>query len=247
MAITTAKATLINKFLRFISPTFGTDLKAIQDNSKKAVSGTYDFDTDADSFTFLDADVTVAADTITEAGHGLRTGDTATLTTTGVLPTGLSADTAYYVIYVNSSTIKLATTRANAAAGTAINITAAAGEGTHTLKKNVFGQIDLGVTLPDNAIITRTYYQVLDPFTDGGDDNTTIALQINGANDIVTATAISAEGNVWDAGNPVAGAQDDAIGNFLKLTAERELLMVVAVDDITAGSIQVFVEYVEGL
>lgn len=51
----------------------------------------------------------------------------------GALPTGLSATTNYYVIYVSDTTIKLATSRANAIAGTAINITAN-GSGTNTLE-----------------------------------------------------------------------------------------------------------------
>jgi hypothetical protein len=53
-------------------------------------------------------------------------------TTTGTLPGGLSA-TNYFVISVDASTIKLASSLANAAAGTAVDITSAAGGGTHTL------------------------------------------------------------------------------------------------------------------
>lgn len=54
------------------------------------------------------------------------------LTTTGTLPAGLSLATDYYVIKVTDLTIKLATSYANAVAGTAINITDA-GTGTHTI------------------------------------------------------------------------------------------------------------------
>lgn len=54
------------------------------------------------------------------------------LTTTGVLPAGLAAATDYYVIKVTDSTFKLATSFANAIAGTAINITDA-GTGTQTI------------------------------------------------------------------------------------------------------------------
>jgi len=54
------------------------------------------------------------------------------LTTTTTLPAGLSLATDYYVIKVTDSTFKLATTYANAVAGTAINITDA-GTGTHTI------------------------------------------------------------------------------------------------------------------
>lgn len=54
------------------------------------------------------------------------------LTTTTTLPAGLAVATDYYVIKVSDTTFKLATTYANAIAGTAINITDA-GTGTHTI------------------------------------------------------------------------------------------------------------------
>lgn len=54
------------------------------------------------------------------------------VSTTTTLPAGLSAATDYYVIRVSDTEIKLATSYANAVAGTAINITDA-GTGTHTL------------------------------------------------------------------------------------------------------------------
>lgn len=63
--------------------------------------------------------------------HGLQTGDRFYLTTTGALPTGLSASTTYYAIVTGSSTINAATTLANAAAGTAINTTGSQ-SGVHT-------------------------------------------------------------------------------------------------------------------
>jgi len=68
---------------------------------------------------------------VTLSGHGFITGDSMYLTTTGALPTGLSANTLYYVIFVSSSTFRLATTYANAIAGTAIN-TSGTQSGTHT-------------------------------------------------------------------------------------------------------------------
>lgn len=56
------------------------------------------------------------------------------LTTTTTLPGGLSLATDYYVIKVTDSTFKLATSYANAIAGTAIDITDA-GTGTHTISR----------------------------------------------------------------------------------------------------------------
>lgn len=54
------------------------------------------------------------------------------LTTTTTLPGGLATATDYYVIKITDTTIQLATSYANAVAGTAINITDA-GTGTHTI------------------------------------------------------------------------------------------------------------------
>lgn len=54
------------------------------------------------------------------------------LTTTGTLPAGLATGTDYFVIKVSDTTIRLATSYANALANTFINITDA-GTGTHTI------------------------------------------------------------------------------------------------------------------
>lgn len=54
-------------------------------------------------------------------------------TTTGTLPTGLSLATDYYVIKITDTTISVATSYANAVAGTAVSITTGTGSGVHTL------------------------------------------------------------------------------------------------------------------
>lgn len=61
----------------------------------------------------------------------ILTGTRVRLTTTTTLPAGLSLATDYYMIRVTDTTFKLATSYANAIAGTQINITDA-GTGTHT-------------------------------------------------------------------------------------------------------------------
>jgi hypothetical protein len=69
---------------------------------------------------------------ITIASHPYVTGTKVALTTSAAdLPAGLSV-TNYYVIKVDENTIQLATSLANAVAGTAVNITDI-GTGTHTL------------------------------------------------------------------------------------------------------------------
>ena len=54
-------------------------------------------------------------------------------TTTGVLPTGLSTSTDYFVIKLTDTTISVATSYANAVAGTPVSITTGTGSGVHTL------------------------------------------------------------------------------------------------------------------
>lgn len=83
--------------------------------------------------TFVDGDVSVVNNTVTETDHGLYTGEIVTLTTSGTLPTGLSTGTNYYIISVDEDTFKFATSLDNALAGTAVDITAASGGGTHTV------------------------------------------------------------------------------------------------------------------
>ncbi len=75
---------------------------------------------------------------VTLANHGLLTGESIYLTSTGNLPTGLSQNTLYYVISVDTNTFRLATSYANALAGTAIN-TSVSQSGTHTLFFCPFG------------------------------------------------------------------------------------------------------------
>lgn len=87
---------------------------------------------------FASEDVDATENTITITGHGRVTGDGPVrvgLTGDGTLPAGLSASTNYFVIVVDEDTIKLATSAANAAAGTAVDIT---GTGTDTAPFEVF-------------------------------------------------------------------------------------------------------------
>jgi len=64
---------------------------------------------------------------------GTETGTLVQLTTTGTLPTGLSVGTNYFLIVSSSTIYKLASSRANALAGTAVSISAGTGSGTHTI------------------------------------------------------------------------------------------------------------------
>lgn len=77
--------------------------------------------------------VVAATDVITKTAHGLYTGSVVQVSNSGgALPAGLSAVTNYYVIRINANTFYLASSLANAQAGTRIDITDA-GTGTQTV------------------------------------------------------------------------------------------------------------------
>jgi hypothetical protein len=76
---------------------------------------------------------------VTLSAHGLSTGSCIELTTTGTLPTNLSPNTNYYVIYVGADSFRLATSAANAIAGTAIDTSGGSPSGTHTLRHCPYG------------------------------------------------------------------------------------------------------------
>lgn len=107
------------------------------------------------TFDFVDGDVSVANNTITEANHGLPNGTRVTLTNAGgALPAGLAAATNYYVIAATANTFKLSLSRG----GAAVDITAAAGGGTHTVTWHATvlvssGEIGLGVLKIDAEVV----------------------------------------------------------------------------------------------
>lgn len=118
----------------------------------------------------------------------------------------------------------------------------------------------LEVYLPDNAVIVRAFYDVVTGFASAGGDAGTIAIHIQGANDLVAAIAISDGTDVWDegiqgtlVGSPILGAQTDhdtaielaalQAASVVKTTAEREIIVTVGGQVLTAGKLNVFVEY----
>ena len=68
------------------------------------------------------AEVTNATEIFTSVAHGLLTGDRILVTQDNTLPTGLSTATQYWVIKVDADGFQLATTYANAVAGTNLSI-----------------------------------------------------------------------------------------------------------------------------
>lgn len=93
------------------------------------------------------ATLTIASPCVVTSNLDIPTATPIILTTTGALPTGLTASTRYYWIRQSTTTGNLATTIANAQAGTAIN-TSGSQSGTHTFSVQIrWGYYDTIPTL----------------------------------------------------------------------------------------------------
>lgn len=98
------------------------------------------------SGTFVDGDVNTGTDTITDTAHGLSDGTRVKFSNSGgALPGGITAGTIYYIISATDNTFKISTTFG----GSAVDITSAAGGGTHTWTN---------VDTPGNLSINTRYY-----------------------------------------------------------------------------------------
>ena len=97
------------------------------------------------SFAFVDGDVTVAADTIDENNHGLDTGQP--IRFTSAAPSPCTVGTTYYAIRTDANTIQVASTSANAVAGTQIDLTGQASGNVTAGTEWVFEGIITGMPL----------------------------------------------------------------------------------------------------
>jgi hypothetical protein len=103
---------------------------------------------------------------------------------------------------------------------------------------------DLGVTIPDNAFVVGAWYWVETTFT-SATDAATVALSLEGADDIVTAVAISDGSNPWDTtAKPVEGTTKlETTSTWLATTAARAVTATVAAEALTAGKMHIWLEY----
>lgn len=99
--------------------------------------------------------------------------------------------------------------------------------------------IDLGVTIPDNAIVLSGVVEKLTAFASSG--SATVALKIEGANDVITATAF--DNAQFTAG--IAPAAALASTQF-KTTAARNVTLTIAGAVLTAGKYNFHIEYLIG-
>ena len=105
------------------------------------------------SSAFDTTDVNATSDQIV-VGKDISTTTPIRFSSTGTLPAGLVAGTRYYAIKVNSTTIKVATSVANAQAGTAIDLTSQ-GSGTHTVESDDIMCLDKTFEVRNQSTLTQ--------------------------------------------------------------------------------------------
>ncbi len=104
--------------------------------------------------------------------------------------------------------------------------------------------ISLGVQLPAKAVVVGGFVEVLTTLT-SATDAATVALSVEGANDIVSAIAISNGGNPWDAGNhAIVPKANTPESTSVKTTAARNITATIAIEAVTAGKFNVWLYYV---
>lgn len=99
--------------------------------------------------------------------------------------------------------------------------------------------------LPDNAIVTRSWYEVRETFTSATDAGTiSLGIATDAVAGIVAAKAISHGDNIWDdTGGPASLGQHEAIqdgtvaNNTAKTTSLRDVQAIVAVEALLAGEL----------
>jgi hypothetical protein len=222
---------------------------------KKIVKYTWDYSAMPISASFAAADI-VDATGIVINNHPFQTGDPVALsvyTTAATLPAGA---TAYWVIYVDQNHIKLATSLANALAGTAATLSAGSAAGCY-LVKNCFGTIYTGVMIPVGAVVTGGYLDVKTTCTSKG--SATVSGGILAADDLFAATAVATLAGDYTLallpGLPAVGScaslastaalYAGVVGtSLLEITADTELTLTIATAVLGAGKFDVVIEYV---
>lgn len=109
------------------------------------------------------------------------------------------------------------------------------------------GAHGVGITLPANAIVVGGFYDVNTPFTSPTSNNATVAIKVEGANDILSALAASNAGLGTKGRKAIVPKANTPESTSVKTTVAREITCTVAVEDLDTGKLTGYLYYVEGL
>jgi hypothetical protein len=102
---------------------------------------------------------------------------------------------------------------------------------------------DLLVTLPQYAVVIGGFFEVNTVFTSAA-GTATIAIMVQGANDIQTATAVSGAPYSTTGLKAIVPKSNTPEGTGIKLTAARAITATVGTQALTAGKLTGFLHYV---
>lgn len=102
-----------------------------------------------------------------------------------------------------------------------------------------------GVTLPAHAIIVGGFFDVNTAFTSSASGQ--IAISVQGANDIQTATAVSGAPFSTVGRKAIVPKANTPESTSVKTSAAKEITCTVSVGALTAGKLTGYLYYVEGV
>lgn len=101
-----------------------------------------------------------------------------------------------------------------------------------------------GVFLPANAIVCGGFFEVNTAFTTSASG--TLAIKVQGANDIQTATIVSSAPFSTTGRKAIIPKANTPESTSIKLTAEREIVCTVATGALTAGKLTGYLYFMVG-
>lgn len=104
-----------------------------------------------------------------------------------------------------------------------------------------------GVTIPANAIVVGGFFDVNTLFTSASTNTGTIAISVEGANDIQTAAAVSGAPYASIGRKAIVPKANTPETTSVKASTAKEITCTVAVAALTAGKLTGYLYYVEGL
>jgi flagellin-like hook-associated protein FlgL len=178
--------------------------------------------------------VVVASDSIVSADHGLVDGDRVTYSNGGGTSiTGLVTATNYYVIKVDDDTFKLATTKARALSGDAIDLTAVGVGGGHTFSKEAGTEIQLLAKGTGTAVFERISNEIVLSATADHDDENLTDVEVSTQRLAASSTAVDADDVVRASGSTAVESATEAY----ELSFDSAMTMLKG-DSVTVGGLR---------
>jgi hypothetical protein len=108
------------------------------------------------------------------------------------------------------------------------------------------GAHGVGVTIPAYGIVIGGFYDVNTPFTSDSTYAGTLAISVEGANDILNAVAISGNDPATIGRKAIIPKMNTPESTSVKTSQAREITVTVAVEELLTGVMTGYLFYVEG-